>query len=912
MLKPQLVHSAAVDRSLAPAVLVTKQFFHGHSLGMVLPHQHQHQHRRQRHAAAGRQSRKAVRLGFVAGNIRAEGANEESRTATVKAVVTVIPPTSGELYEFGIKRGLDDITDLLGKTILLELVSSELKPISRLENQTVKGYAHKTKKANNQVEYECEMKVDEEFGEVGAILVENEHHKEMFLKDVVLDGLPGGPVTISCSSWVASKFDNPNKRVFFTNKSFLPSETPDGLKRLRENELKLLRGDGQGERKTYDRIYDYDFYNDIGDPDSSPEKKRPVLGGSKKFPYPRRCRTGRPRSESDPESESRASTIYVPRDEAFSAVKNLAFSAKTVYSALHAVLPSLETALIDTNLPFPYFTAIEDLFGQGFTMPKLPTKGLSDLLPWIVNSVKNAAEDVVRFETPEAMLRDSFFWFSDEEFSRQTLAGINPYTIQLVTEWPMKSKLDPSVYGPPESAITTETIHCQIGGFMSVHEAVREKKLFVLDYHDLLLPYVNKVRQIKGTTLYGSRTLFFLTPRETLMPIAIELTRPPMDGKPQWKQVFTPAYHSTECWLWRLAKAHVLAHDSGVHELVTHWLRTHCAVEPYIIATNRQLSAMHPIYRLLHPHFRYTMEINALARQVLINAGGIIEISFSPAKYSMELSSMAYDLQWQFNLQALPNDLIHRGMAVEDPTAPHGLRLAIQDYPFANDGLLIWDSLKQWVTDYVNHYYCDSSLVESDDELQSWWSEIRNVGHGDKKYADGWPELKTAGDLIEIITTIAWVSSAHHAAVNFAQYDYGGYFPNRPSIARTNMPVEDPTEQVLNEFRNKPEATLLKCFPTPIQATVVMATLDVLSTHSPDEEYLGEHAEPAWKDDPIVKAAFERFSGRLKEIEGIIDARNEDRDRKNRNGAGIVPYKLMKPFSKPGVTGQGIPYSVSI
>lgn len=69
---------------------------------------------------------------------------------------------------------------------------------------------------------------------------------------------------------------------------------------------------------------------------------------------------------------------------------------------------------------------------------------------------------------------------------------------------------------------------------------------------------------------------------------------------------------------------------------------------------------MHPIYRLLHPHFRYTMEINALARQALINAEGIIERCFSPGKYSLEFSSVAYKEQWQFNLEALPADLINR------------------------------------------------------------------------------------------------------------------------------------------------------------------------------------------------------------------------------------------------------------
>lgn len=76
--------------------------------------------------------------------------------------------------------------------------------------------------------------------------------------------------------------------------SYLPSDTPEGIKRIREEELALQRGNGQGERKTYDRIYDYDVYNDLGDPDSNIDLKRPVLGG-KQHPYPRRCRTGRPR-----------------------------------------------------------------------------------------------------------------------------------------------------------------------------------------------------------------------------------------------------------------------------------------------------------------------------------------------------------------------------------------------------------------------------------------------------------------------------------------------------------------------------------------------------------------------------------------------------------------------------------------
>lgn len=74
---------------------------------------------------------------------------------------------------------------------------------------------------------------------------------------------------------------------------------------------------------------------------------------------------------------------------------------------------------------------------------------------------------------------------------------------------------------------------------------------------------------------------------------------------------------------------------------------------------------MHPIYKLLHPHMRYTLEINALARQSLINGGGVIEACFTPGKHAMELSSTAYKNSWQFDMEALPADLLRRYGSIE-------------------------------------------------------------------------------------------------------------------------------------------------------------------------------------------------------------------------------------------------------
>ncbi|CAN1828043.1 Linoleate 13S-lipoxygenase 3-1, chloroplastic [Linum perenne] len=814
-------------------------------------------------------------------NFVAESEENKPAKFTVRAVVTIRNKNKEDFKESFVKQ-LDALTDKIGRNVVLELISNELDPKTRAPKRSkravLKDWSKKSNVKAERVHYSADFILDSDFGVPGAITVSNKHQREFFLETITLEGFASGPVHFPCNSWVQSTKHHPAKRIFFSNEPYLPSETPSGLRALRERELKDLRGDGTGVRKLSDRIYDYAIYNDLGNPDKGIDYARPALGGER-IPYPRRCRTGREPTYTDANAESRVekpTPMYVPRDEQFEESKKKSFSYGRLKAVLHTLVPSLKARITAQNRDFSAFADIDILYKEGVLLKvgiqdeiwrKLP-------LPKAVTNFTENSEGLLRYDTPKILSKDKFAWLRDDEFARQAIAGVNPITIERL-------------------------------------KALDENKLFIVDYHDVYLPFLDKINALDGRNTYATRTIFFLTSQGTLKPIAIELSLSPAGPPSRSKRVITPPVDATSSWIWQLAKSHVCSNDAGVHQLVNHWLRTHACMEPFILAAHRQLSAMHPIFKLLDPHMRYTLEINALARQSLINADGVIESCFTPGRYCSEISAAAYKNFWRFDKEGLPADLFRRGMAVPDPTQPHGLKLLLEDYPYAQDGLLIWFAIENWVRTYVNHYYPSSTMIHNDSELQAWYAESINVGHGDLRDAEWWPKLENSEDLASILTTIIWIASAQHAALNFGQYPYGGYVPNRPPLMRRHIPDQMDPEYV--NFQADPQKYFLSALPSLLQATKFMAVVDTLSTHSPDEEYLGERQQPSiWSGDAEVVEAFYEFSAEIQRIEKEIERRNNDPRLKSRCGAGVLPYELLAPSSEPGVTCRGVPNSVSI
>ncbi|XP_057512598.1 probable linoleate 9S-lipoxygenase 5 [Actinidia eriantha] len=818
----------------------------------------------------------------------------------------------------------DRVDELLGKKVSLQLISAVHADPAGLRGKVGKpAYLEDwittiATLTPGDTEFNVTFDWDEEIGVPGAFIIRNFHHSEFYLKTLTLDHVPGhGRVHFVCNSWVYPAEKYKTDRVFFTNQTYLPSETPAPLIQYRSEELVNLRGDGTGKLEEWDRVYDYAYYNDLGNPDKGPEYARPILGGSTEYPYPRRGRTGRPPTETDPESESRlpllmSLNIYVPRDERFGHLKLSDFLAYALKSIVQFLIPEFEALCDSTPNEFDSFDDTLKLYEGGFKLPEGPLLDrIKENIPleMLKELIRTDGEGYTKFPMPQVIKDDKTAWRTDEEFAREMLAGLNPVIIRRLQEFPPRSNLDPKVYGNQSSSITRDHIKNKLHG-LTIEEAIKNNRLYILDHHDALMPYVRRINTTT-TKLYATRTLLFLQKDGTLRPLAIELSLPHPQGDQfgAISKVYTPAEHGVEGSIWQLAKAYVAVNDSGYHQLISHWLNTHASIEPFVIATNRQLSVIHPIHKLLQPHFRDTMNINAFARQILINAGGVLEKTVFPAKYSMEMSSVVYR-NWVFTEHALPADLIKRGMAVKDTNAPHGLRLLIEDYPYAVDGLKVWSAIETWVEEYCKFYYKNDKMVREDAELQSWWKELREEGHGDKKDEPWWPKMQTVKELIDACTIVIWVASALHAALNFGQYPYAGYLPNRPTLSRRFMPEEGTPEY--EELKSDPEKALLKTITPQLQTLLGISLIEILSRHSSDEVYLGQRDTPEWTTDAEPLKAFARFGNKLDEVEEKIIDMNNDKELKNRVGPVNVPYTLLFPTSEGGLTGKGIPNSVSI
>ena len=238
------------------------------------------------------------------------------------------------------------------------------------------------------------------------------------------------------------------------------------------------------------------------------------------------------------------------------------------------------------------------------------------------------------------------------------------------------------------------------------------------------------------------------------------------------------------------------------------------------------------------------------------------------------------------------------------------LRLHIEDYPYAQDALELWAPIQAWAEEYVNICYSGKDeAVASDEELQGWWVEIRHIGHGDHSQSSWWGSMSTCADLTDTISALLWISTGLHSVVDFGQYPFAGFMPNGPTATWLHVPEEGSAEH--KQLLTDPPAFFLASLSSQRQATTAMGTFETTSQHMSEETYLGGDGDVSPSLDPRVVEAHQRFREAISTAHDHILSRISSPS-PHRAGPSNMPFTLLLPFSGQGLTGRGVPNSISI
>jgi len=437
---------------------------------------------------------------------------------------------------------------------------------------------------------------------------------------------------------------------------------------------------------------------------------------------------------------------------------------------------------------------------------------------------------------------------TDDSFCEQRLCGVNPVVLRSIKQMP---------------PTTLEKLQPKFGPSLNLQRELDNGNLYVADYSKL--SFVQGGTYERGKSYLPKPVAFFCwrssgySDRGELVPVGIQLSLE--NGKTS--NIITPFDHPLT---WFKAKLCVQIADGNHQEMGSHLCRTHLVMEPFAVVTARQLAQNHPLGLLLRPHFQFMLANNDLARKSLINRGGFVdELLGGTLQESLQIVKNSYE-EWSFDGFALPTEIKNRGMD-DQKRLPH--------YPYRDDGMLVWNAIKKFASNYLKIYYKTPLDISNDAELQAWARELASPQGGRVKGMRD--RIETVDQLVDIVTTIIFTCGPQHAAVNFPQYEYMAFVPNMPLAAY---------QPITEDLSTPDQKSLMSFLPPPKQAADQLTILYILSAYRYDR--LGYYDKDF--PDPQALAVVEQFKQDLNAVDRQIDLNNKSR---------LVPYIYLKPSLIP-------------
>jgi len=474
--------------------------------------------------------------------------------------------------------------------------------------------------------------------------------------------------------------------------------------------------------------------------------------------------------------------------------------------------------------------------------------GIYEKLPYALarsTGIFTSNEHQPTFALTEHVLRK---WRNDEEFCQQFLSGVNPLHIRVVRS---ENEI------PTNLCETLKTLNDPLKEtkYRSVKDLIKDKKLYILDYADLR-PFI--VREDINPKRYFTAPTVLLCEDEgmPLHIVGIILN----DGK----DVVYHQYMSHKN-KYLLAKMHVVVADQHIHEFQYHLGFAHLLMEPFIVATHRCFSEDHIIRKLLIPHFEETIFINSLARAI----PDFTDFLAAGTVQGLKLITKFYG-NWNFKQWNFENQLRNRGFNLEKDNG-------ISNYFYRDDGALVWKAIGEYVKDVVYELYKNSDdELRTDGQLQKWLSELTSENHAN---VGTFPQVITRDELVSVLQTIIWNGSGLHSAINYPQFTYDGFLPNRPNAIHIEMPQGD---------HDISDERLREALPPHKDSVKFLLTFWLLSLPS-EHHLMNLVAFDGTVDNEYVKLSKE-FRRKMEDITGTINQRNQERVIR-----GKAAYKFLLP-----------------
>ena len=209
----------------------------------------------------------------------------------------------------------------------------------------------------------------------------------------------------------------------------------------------------------------------------------------------------------------------------------------------------------------------------------------------------------------------------------------------------------------------------------------------------------------------------------------------------------------------------------------------------------------------------------------------------------------------------------------------------MSDFPYRDDGLLVWNTLRDYVSRYFEIYYKSNRDIREDFELQNWLQALRKpVSEGGFGVVSLPSSLKNRDELIDILTQIIFTAGPQHSAIAWIQYQYQAFIPNMPGALYQPIPTTK------GQFTN--ENSLTSFLPV-VKPTLTQVQFISLVGTKRDPKAFTDFGINSFQDSRAIRV-LRGLQNRLEVVERRIERRNK---RRKECYPGFLPSRIANSVS---------------